>query len=58
MLEKYNDVLTVKDLCEILPVGRNSIYKLLDNNTIKHIRIGKKIIVPKKYLIEYLDSVA
>lgn len=54
MLDGYKDVLTVNDLYEILPIGRNKIYELLNNNTIKNIHIGKKIIIPKKSLIEYL----
>lgn len=56
MLEKYNDVLTVKDLYELLPIGKNAIYKLLKDNTIKNIKIGNKIIIPKQYLINFLQN--
>lgn len=55
MLENYKDVLTVEDLYTILPVGKNKIYELLRNDIIKNIHIGKKIIIPKKSLIEYLS---
>lgn len=55
MLEKCNDVLTVKDLFEILPLGRSKIYELLKNNHIKHLRIGKKIIIPKQSVIDFLS---
>ena len=56
MLEDFPDVLTVKELSKILPVGRNSIYKLICDNRIKHIRIGNKILIPKQFLVEFLDN--
>lgn len=56
MLEDYKDVLTVQEVQKILKIGRNSIYKLLKNNEIKHICIGKKIIIPKQYVIDFLQS--
>ena len=54
MLENYNDVLTPKNLYEILPVGRNTIYKLLDEKKIFSIRMGKKYLIPKEAVIDYL----
>ncbi len=56
MLENYKDVLSVQDLYNILPIGRNSIYKLLNSNTIKNIRVGNKIIIPKQSLIDFLQT--
>jgi len=55
MLEKCNEVLTVKDLYGILPLGRSKIYELLKTNQIKHLRIGSKIIIPKQSLIDFLS---
>lgn len=55
-LTDFSDVLTAKDLYEILPIGRNAIYKLLKDNTIKHIRVGNKILIPKQYLIDFLKT--
>ena len=54
MLNKYKDILTVKDLCEILGIGKNTAYRLLKNGEIKSIRIGNKNKIPKEYLLEYL----
>mgnify|MGYP004519513027 CR=1 FL=1 len=56
MLEKYNDVLSIKDLKEILPICSKGIYNLLNTNKIKNIKVGTKIIIPKDSLIEYLKS--
>lgn len=54
ILADCKDVLSVKDLCDILPIGRNAVYKLLKDNTIKSIRVGNKIIIPKQCLLNYL----
>lgn len=56
MLENYNDVLSVKDLCSLLPIGRSKVYELLRNGTIKSIRIGTRIIIPKQNLVDFLLS--
>ena len=49
MLEKYKDVISVDELCEILHIGRNTTYKMLRSQEIPNIRIGsKKYIIPKK----------
>lgn len=55
-IEEYDDVLTVEEVREILKIGRNSVYKMLKNNTIKNIRIGSNIRIPKQFLIDFLQS--
>lgn len=56
MLEKYKDVLTTRELCELLPLGRSKIYELLRKGIIRNIRIGKKIIIPKTFVVEFLSQ--
>ena len=56
MLEKYSDVLQIKDIMDILNIGRNSAYKLIGNGSIKSLRIGRNIRIPKIYLIDYLST--
>lgn len=58
MLENYNDVLTTKELKEILRIGFNKIYDLLKNGDIKSLRVGNKIIIPKTAVLEYLSNAA
>lgn len=55
MFEKYKDILTVDEACAALSIGKNSIYKLLRTGTIKSIKIGRKYIIPKIYLIDYIN---
>ena len=50
MLENYNDVLRIKDIMDILEIGRNSAYKLISNGNIKSLRIGRNIRIPKIYV--------
>ena len=54
MLEEYQDVLTVDDLCTILRVGRNSAYKMLQTSKIPSRRLRGKYIIPKAGVIDYL----
>lgn len=54
MFEKYDDVLTVTDVAEILFVGRNTIYDLLNTGCPKGFRIGRSWRVPKSNLEEYI----
>ncbi len=56
MLNKYNDVISVEELCDILHIGKNSAYKLLQSNIIYHKRIGRKYIIPKQSVIKYLQQ--
>lgn len=56
VLNKYNDVLSVDDLCKILGIGRNTAYKILQDNTIPNRRIGRKYIIPKHGVISYLKN--
>ncbi len=55
MFNNYKDILTVDEACAALSIGKNSIYKLLRTGTIKSIKIGRKYIIPKIYLIDYIN---
>ena len=56
MLNKYNEVLSVYDLFKILGIGRNTAYKILQDNTIPSRRIGRRYIIPKHGVISYLKN--
>ena len=43
-----------KDGMVILHIGRSKVYELLRENTIPNLRIGKKYIIPKQLLIDFL----
>ncbi len=54
MFKNEPDVLTVQDVTRLLKIGKNSVYALLKEGKISSIKQGKKIIVPKVCLVEYL----
>ncbi len=56
MFDEYNDIMTVKDVASALGIGLNSAYKLINDRIIGSKRIGRKIIVPKICLINYVKS--
>jgi len=54
MFKGYPDVVTVKQLCKMLNIGKNSAYELIHSGKLKCVKIGKVYKIPKKYIIEYL----
>lgn len=53
-LAEYEDVLLPEDLKKILHVGLNTIYKYLNDGTIRSIRVAGKYRIPKQYLIDFM----
>ena len=55
MFENYPDVVDVDDLCKMLGgISRKLAYRLLINQEIRSVRIGRSYKIPKIYVIEYL----
>lgn len=55
--DEEHRVLTVSEVAEILRVGRNLVYRMVERGEIPAIRVGRKIRVPKTALDRYLDGV-
>lgn len=53
-LSNLPDVLTPKELSDVLKIGITNTYKLLKQQQIKSIKIGNKYIIPKKSVVEFL----
>ena len=51
MFEKYPDIVTIEQVTEMLNIGKSKTYELLRTNTIQHVRVGNKYIIPKKSII-------
>ena len=56
VLKQYNDVLTFKELKEVLNFGKNKIYKLLQNGEIPSTKIGRDYRILKINVINYLQN--
>lgn len=56
MFKEYPDILTVHQLAQALDIGINNAYQLIHSNAIGYKRIGRKIIIPKVCLVDYVNS--
>ena len=56
MFKNEPDVLTVPDVVRLLQLGKNTVYALIKDGRIASIKQGKKIIVPKVCLVEFLTD--
>ena len=56
MFKEYSDVVTIEQLMRMLNIGKNKAYELIKNNTIQTVRIGKKYIIPKVAVIQFLSN--
>lgn len=50
------DVLTVNEVAEFLKVSKKSVYALLQDNLIRHRKIGRIYRIPKTAIEEYLQN--
>ena len=55
MFEEYDDLLTVDEACEILKIGHNTIYTLLNSNRLKGFRCGRIWKIPKISFVDVSD---
>ena len=55
MHNNFDEILDINGLMEILLIGRNTAYNLLNSGKIKGWRVGKKSWrIPKESVIEYI----
>lgn len=55
-MDDYGDILTTKDVRDILGIGYNKTYELLSSGLIKNFKIGRDRKIPKECLKNYIDS--
>ena len=57
VLDEYEDVLTIADLQDILSIGRNTAYSMIQTGIIPAVRVGrKKWRISKQAVIRYLEQ--
>ena len=56
MFKDYPDILTVPQVAQALGIGTNTAYLLVKERVIGSKHIGRKIIVPKACLVDYVLS--
>ena len=55
MFENYPDIMTVKQLASALGIGMNSAYELVNTQVIGSRKVGRKILIPKSCVIDFVD---
>ena len=56
MFDNLPDVLAIEDLQIALGIGRSMAYRLVRRGDIRHLRIGRTIKIPRRYLVEYIEA--
>lgn len=56
MFSEYPDVVSVEQITEMLHIGQVLAYKLLKDGTIKARKVGRRYIIAKKNVIEFLSE--
>ncbi|MDR5000427.1 helix-turn-helix domain-containing protein [Brevibacillus parabrevis] len=54
MFSQYDDIVTVDDLMEMLGIGRNQAYSLLQSGQIKSIKVGRAYRIPKVCVRDFI----
>jgi excisionase family DNA binding protein len=52
----YPDLLDTKQVQQVLGLGRSIVYMLIRNGEIRHMKIHGKIRIPRRYLVEYINT--
>ena len=47
---------TVQEAAKILSLGKTTVYELIWQNKLKHIKIGRKIIIPEAAIQEFIEA--
>lgn len=54
MINGYGDILTLEDICEILNIGKNTAYSMLNNQDLNGFKIGHVWKIPKSSVESYI----
>ena len=52
--QEMNDLITLEELCELLSIGRNAAYHLLNSGELKAFRIGRIWKIPRISVTKYI----
>jgi excisionase family DNA binding protein len=54
VLKDYPDILSVEDLCKALKVSTKTGYRIIKENEIDHMKVGRSYRIPKAHLLTYM----
>lgn len=56
LLPTAPDVLTVQEAGKVLRLGRTTMYRLVASGEIKCVKIGRKVLIPRIFLQNFLED--
>jgi len=56
MFYDENEIITLEEMCEILHIGKNTAYELLNSQEIQAFRIGRLWKIPRKSVINFINK--
>ena len=51
-----NEIMTVEEVCEVLYIGRNTAYDLLNSGQLRGFRIGRVWKIPRDALTRFIEE--
>ena len=56
IMKEKSYLLTIKDLCIFLKIGKNTAYDLVHSGEIKSFRVRNQIRIPETYVLKYIQK--
>ena len=56
-MEEIPLTLTVDEAGQLLRIGRNNMYRLVNSGQIQSIKVGRKILIPRNALVRILSAI-
>jgi excisionase family DNA binding protein len=57
MFQTYPDIVNVDQIAQMLSIGKSSVYTLLQTQQLRHVKVGKKYIVPKQSIVDFATGI-
>lgn len=54
MLYNRDEIITIEEMCEILHIGKNTAYRLLNTQEVQAFKIGRLWKIPRESLDNYI----
>ena len=54
MFQGYPDILDVKQVSELLNVSNKTVYRLINENKLASLKVGRVFKIPKLHLLQYI----
>ena len=56
LLADLPDVLTPAETAHVLRLGRNTTYELIRSGKLRHVKVGRRLLVPKSAVLQFLGD--